>query len=68
MVTTRSRAIPTAAVEKTTWTASDDSATPSSARVDSKRRQKVPRTSLIGLLLIMSSSEAEAMKEIINSD
>jgi hypothetical protein len=40
-------------VERTAWTTSEDAAVPDT-RVNSKRRLKAPRPSLMGLLLILS--------------
>jgi len=48
-------------VEKTACTISDDRATSRSEHIDSKRRRKVATLSVIGLHLILSSSDAVAM-------
>ncbi len=56
---------PTAAVEKTTRTASKEAAMLRSVHVDWKRCRKVFNPSLIGLLLIFSSSTTVAIKKMI---
>jgi hypothetical protein len=57
----------TAAVEKTTCTASEDVAMLRSAHVDLKRQRKVRSPSLVGLLLILSSSETVAIKKRLSA-
>ena len=57
------------AVEKTACTALEEATMPKSAHVDSKRRLKGSNPSLIGLLLILLSSEAVAIKNTnVNGD
>jgi hypothetical protein len=56
--------VPAGVVEKMACRASGESATPSFARADSKRRRNVLRPFLIGLLLIMSSSEGLAIEKV----
>jgi hypothetical protein len=45
------------AVEKTTYTISEDTTTLRSVHIDSKKRRKALNPSLIGLLLILCNSE-----------